>query len=270
VADVRGATPRVAPRRGGHRSRARATGADSPELDGELLRLDRLAGVGMLAAEVAHEVRNALTAVKTFLALLPDGEGAAELSGLRAVAVDEVGRIERLVDLLLEQAQPPVSSAMAGGTSAAGGSCDTAEAVRAVARLVERRATAAGVRLESDLPTALPPAPIGEDALRQVLLNLVLNAIDATPHGGDVRLAARAIGPALELVVEDRGAGVSADLRRRIFEPFFSTREGRTGGLGLAIARRLVEEAGGTIAVNDRSEGGSRFRVRLPRPRATP
>jgi signal transduction histidine kinase len=114
------------------------------------------------------------------------------------------------------------------------------------------------------VPAALAASAIAEDALRQVLLNLVLNALDATPRGGDVRLLARGLGRAVEIAVEDRGPGVPRALRRRVFEPFFSTRTDRPGGLGLAIARRLVEEAGGTIAITDRPEGGSRFRVRLP------
>jgi len=97
-----------------------------------------------------------------------------------------------------------------------------------------------------------------------VLLNLALNAIDATPVGGDVLLTVRALGPALELCVADRGPGVPTALRQRVFEPWFSTREDRPGGLGLSIARRLVEEAGGTIAIGARPEGGARVKVRLP------
>lgn len=248
------ARARRAPRRG-----AEPTAADL-RLDAELRRLDRLAGVGLLAAEAAHEVRNALTAVKTFLQLLPTRGDDPELRGsFLALASEEVGRMERLLDALIEQAR--------GGARAAEETpgCDAAATVEAVARLVARRASERGLHLAVELAPALPPPAIGGDALRQVLLNLALNAIESTPIGGDVRLAARALGPALELSVEDRGPGVPPALRRRVFEPWFSTRNERPGGLGLSIARRLVEDAGGTIAIGDRPEGGARVRVRVPR-----
>lgn len=246
---------RRAPRCGGELAPADA------RLDAELKRLDRLAGVGLLAAEAAHEVRNALTAVKTFLQLLPTRGDDPELRGpFLALASDEVGRMERLLDALIEQARGDAARAAVAPTR----SCDAGEALDAVAQLVARRASEAGLALAVERGPDLPQPAMAGDALRQVLLNLALNAIDATPAGGDVRLGARALGPALELIVEDRGPGVPAGLRRRVFEPWFSTREGRPGGLGLAIARRLVQDAGGTIAIGDRPTGGARVRVRLP------
>lgn len=231
-----------------------------PRLDAELRQLDRLAGVGLLAAEAAHEVRNALTAVKTFLQLLPSRGDDPEFRGpFLALASDEVGRMERLLDALLEQARGG-----AHGDAASTRSCDAGAAVGAVARLVARRASERGLHLAVEVAPELPAPAIEGDALRQVLLNLALNAIDATPAGGDVLLAARALGPALELTVADRGPGVPAALRQRVFEPWFSTRADGPGGLGLSIARRLVEEAGGTIAIGARPEGGARVKVRLP------
>jgi signal transduction histidine kinase len=236
------------------------------ELDADLRRLDRLAGVGLLAAEVAHEVRNALTAVKVFLQLLPERGHDPDLrADLGAIAAEEVGRIERLLELLLDQASAG-ERALLGDPEAPHpeGACDAGQAAQAVAGLLTRRAEMASVRFAIEVDDALPRAGIAADALRQVLLNLAINAIEATPSGGDVRLGVRALGPAVELAVEDRGPGVPRELRRRVFEPFYSTRPERRGGLGLAIARRLVEEAGGTIAVGERGGGGSRFRVRLP------
>jgi signal transduction histidine kinase len=240
--------------------RASRRPAPDPRLDDELRRLDRLAGVGLLAAEAAHEVRNALTAVKTLLQLLPDRGDDPELRGpFLALASEEVARMERLLDALIEQAR----GGARGGADGAGG-CDAGQALQTVARLVGRRASERGVHLAVEVAPELPAPAIAADALRQVLLNLALNALDATPSGGDVRLAGRALGRALELSVEDRGPGVPPAQRRRIFEPWFSTREERPGGLGLAIARRLVEDAGGTIAIGDRARGGARVRVRLP------
>src|SRR5690606_32828801 len=179
-------------------------------------------------------------AVKTYLQLLPGREHDRELhEGLGAVAAEEVARLERLLALLLDQASPGRAP-----TPALVGTSEIGAALEAVVRLVARRAAGARVHIASDVSADLPPAATAPDALRQVLLNLVLNAIDATREGGDVRLSARRVGPAVELVVEDRGPGIPPEQRDRVFEPFVSTRREGPGGLGLAIARRLVEDAG--------------------------
>ncbi|MFB3118299.1 MAG: ATP-binding protein, partial [Myxococcota bacterium] len=102
-----------------------------------------------------------------------------------------------------------------------------------------------------------------EDRLRQVLLNLLLNAIDATFPGGRVVLSAKRLGDSVELIVSDEGPGVPFELRSEIFEPFFSTRPDNAGGLGLAITRRIIQDAGGEIWVSDRDAGGAEFAVRL-------
>lgn len=249
--------PAGAQARAGRRAPLRS---EAQPADGELRRLDRLAGVGLLAAETAHEVRNALTAVKTFLQLLPARGDDPELRGpFLALAGEEVARMERLLDALLEQAR---GAASAGGDAVR--RCDAAAAVSAVAQLVARRAAERGLHLAVELAPELPEPAIAADALRQVLLNLALNALEATPAGGDVRIGGRALGRALELAVEDRGPGIPAALRRRVFEPWYSTHAGRPGGLGLSIARRLVDEAGGTISIGDRAGGGARIRLRLP------
>jgi signal transduction histidine kinase len=229
------------------------------KIDGEVVRLDRLVALGSLVAEIVHEVRNPLVSVKTFLQLLPERRGDPEfLQSFVDVAGEELQRIERLLDLVLDHA-----SARSPGT-APGGRADVATAAAAVERLVAHRAAAAGVTIASDVPSGLPPCALATDALRQVLLNLTLNALEATPAGGDVRLSARSIGRVLQIDVEDRGPGIPRALRRRVFEPFFSSKPDRPGGLGLAISRRLVDEAGGTLAAGDRPGGGTRFRIRLP------
>lgn len=249
------------------RRRAGARPLAPTRIDTDLRRLDRLAAVGRLAAETAHEVRNALTAVKTLLQLLPTRGDDPELRGpFLALASEEVDRTERLLDALLAQARGDSGDAAAGARAP----CDPASALQGVAQLVTRRASEHGVHLAVDIAPDLPVAAIGADALRQVLLNLALNALEANAAGGDVRLAARRVdlggeaGTAIELSVEDRGPGVPPALRSRVFEPWYSTDAERPGGLGLAIARDLVEAAQGTIAIDDRPGGGARIRVRIP------
>jgi signal transduction histidine kinase len=104
---------------------------------------------------------------------------------------------------------------------------------------------------------------IAGDSLRQILLNLALNAIEAAPEGGHVRIAAAQRGGSVEIAIEDDGPGVPDALRARVFEPFFSTKS-KPGGLGLAITKRLVEDVGGSIEVEGCAPTGSRFCVRLP------
>jgi two-component system NtrC family sensor kinase len=120
------------------------------------------------------------------------------------------------------------------------------------------------VQLESAAAPGLPNVTVGDDGLRQLLLNLALNAVTATPDGGRVQLVARGMGLGVELCIIDEGPGVPEAERTRVFELFHSTRPGSHGGLGLAITQRIVEEAGGHIAIEDAPDGGAMFRVWLP------
>jgi signal transduction histidine kinase len=224
-------------------------------LDESVRRLDRLAGLGALAAEVAHEVRNPLVTLQTFLQLLPERREDPEfLTRYLEVVTGELRRMDRLLDRIVETARP---AAPAEARAPIGASLE------AVGELLHQRAVARGVELALDVDCATQVA-LSEDALRQVLLNLVQNALDASPPGA--RVAARAAVEARQawIRVVDAGPGVAPALRERIFEPFFTTRSERAGGLGLAITRRIVEEAGGAVEVDAAPGGGSEFRIRLP------
>jgi signal transduction histidine kinase len=224
-------------------------------LDGAVQALDRLAAVGGLLAEIVHEIRNPLVSIKTFLHLLSeeDAGGSAEF---RTVAIDEVRRIERLLEVVMQHARPP----SAPSPEAIG---EVEPALRSVAQLAALRAAARNVKLDVALAPDLSPAAIAPDALRQVLLNLALNAVEVSEPGSTVRLAAEPTESGVSIAVDDEGPGVPAALRERVFEPFFSTKP-RAGGLGLAITRRLVQQAGGAIEIEPRAPRGSRFRVTLP------
>jgi signal transduction histidine kinase len=229
------------------------------QLDAEVRRLDRLAALGGLIAEIVHEIRNPLVSVKTFLQLLPEREADPEFrESFLEVASEEVRRIERLLDAVLQHGRPAPPTRADVTTSAR-------DAFESVVQLVGYRATERGVGFEVDADEELPDIRIAGDALRQVVLNLCLNAIDATPSGGCVRLRARGSRDHVAITVEDEGPGIPPELASRIFEPFTSTKEDRPGGLGLAITRRIVEEANGTIEVSGRPQGGSAFTFRLRR-----
>ena len=232
-------------------------------LDEKVCRLDRLASLGDLLSEVVHEVRNPLVSVKTFLQLLPDHmQDESFQTDFRQVVMDELARMERLLDTVMAHARPRGPSLP---TSGSGSDCYIEDVLSSIARLLEQRASEHQVHLETALEVGLPAAAMDRDSFRQVILNLTLNALEATPRDGRVILRARRTGGnGVELSVEDGGPGVPEELRPRLFEPFFTTRSDRSGGLGLAISKRLVDEAGGSIEIGDAPSGGARFRVVLP------
>ncbi len=225
--------------------------------DQDVHQLNRLASLGALSTEIAHEIRNPLVSMKTFLQLLPERWGDPEFSdSFLALVADELRRMERLLDVIVEHARPD-------GKTADHRPADVSAAIDANLALLEHRARKQQVRLESKIPSDLPAVTLGEDHLRQVLLNLLLNAIDATFPGGRVVLSAKRVGDSVDIIVSDEGPGVPAEQRSEIFEPSFSTRSGNAGGLGLSITRRIIQDAGGEIRVSNRDAGGAEFAVRL-------
>jgi signal transduction histidine kinase len=235
------------------------------ELDDEVLRMARMATLGDLLAEVVHEVRNPLVSVKTFLQMLPGHLDDPDFhTNFRQVVLDEARRMERLLDSLLHQARPKHDDehdvrASLGAT------------IESVGRLLEKRAQAKDLALTIDVGADLPDVAIDEDPLRQIVLNLALNALEATPEGGKVRLAAASASSAsvgtpeaVEFIVDDEGPGIREEDRARLFDPFFSTRSERPIGLGLTVCSRLARDAKGTIRAEDSPQGGARLRVWLP------
>ena len=219
----------------------------------EVLRAEQLAAVGQLAAGVGHELRNPLTSIKLLAqAGLEDGAGLTP-DELRTIEA-EVRRMEQSLRTFLQFARPPKAERRP---------TDLGEVVRGVAELLRGRAEKqrVGVRV------VLPPGPLtltaDPDQLRQVLVNLGLNALDAMPAGGGLTWTARADPGRLAVEVADTGPGLSRAILPRLFEPFASTKE--TGlGLGLVISKRIVEDHGGTIAAANRPGGGATFFVTLP------
>jgi two-component system sensor histidine kinase HydH len=136
--------------------------------------------------------------------------------------------------------------------------------VEEIRQLVEPQARAAGIVLEQAIPATLPEVRADRDRLKQVLLNLVLNALEAMPSGGRLGLEAAVSPSGLVLTVADTGGGIPPELLPRVFEPYVTTKT-RGLGLGLAIARRIVEAHGGRIEAESRAGQGTRFRVTLPR-----
>jgi signal transduction histidine kinase len=242
-----------------HRIAAPLAAADGARrlgrLDGEIRRLDRLSALGTLAAEIAHEVRNPMVSVKTFLQLLPERRNDPEfVEDFLAVATEELHRIERLLDLVIEypRGSDPEPRASTGAV------------LESIGELLRHVGRGRGIELKVVAGDELPDVAVSGDSLRQVLLNLALNAVEATPPDGTVRLSAGLADGGVDVTVDDEGPGIPDDERERVFEPFHSTRPGAHGGIGLALSRRMVEEAGGSVRIEDAPDGGARLRVHLP------
>ena len=228
----------------------------------QLVASERLATVGKMAAHVTHEIRNPLSSIALNLELLeedlsPDLREARAL--VRAIG-NEVDRLTSLSEQYLSFARQRPS--IVGGE-------ELGDLVREACEFVRRELEKAGVRLELTLDEALGPVPVDEAQLKQALFNLLRNARDAMPDGGVVRVAVHAVGPNVEIVIDDEGTGIDPEVRARLFEPFFTTKRHGTG-LGLLITRQIIEAHGGALELSERTPKGTRVTLRLPRRQAFP
>ncbi len=245
--------------------------AERAELASALARGDRLASVGVMSAQVAHEINNPLTTVLGYAKLLLEDkpEGHPDRAALELIA-DEAERMKKIIGGLLEYARAPrpsepVSAAVTG--SMAPGVSEPSAVVRHVAALVAPQLRKARAQLVLEVP-AMKPISIEAHALQQVLVNLVQNSAQALTDGGTITIAAKP-GPggiATILSVTDDGPGIAPENRTRVFDPFFTTKAAGTGtGLGLAVCKHLVATAGGSIEVGEGPGGkGAEFRVTIP------
>jgi two-component system sensor histidine kinase HydH len=221
----------------------------------QLKRAERLSAVGQLAAGLAHEIRNPLASIAGAAGLLMRAHGSAEdsVECLEIIRV-ESQRLSRLLSSFLEFARP---------RSLKPRLIEVAPLVESVLSLAAHNATASRVELRHSIVPDLPDVQCDPELLKQVLLNLVLNAIQASPVGGVVEMCAWTEGSSLIVEVRDQGRGIPEHLRERIFEPFFTTRENGTG-LGLAIAAKIIDQHHGSLTAVGHSTDGAVLRVTLP------
>ncbi len=223
----------------------------------EVLRAEQLAAVGQVAAGVAHELRNPLTSVKMLVQTGLEGQPPAGLPAEDLGIIEhEIRRMEACIQTFLDFARPP---------SAERRRTDLLAVVRRAVALLDGRARRQNVTVKTDLPPQPVELLIDAEQIHQVLVNLMLNALDAMPHGGDLRLEVRSTGepPGVRVRLRDTGGGIAAPVLARLFEPFVSGKE--TGlGLGLSICRRLLEAHGGTIGGENDPERGAVFTFTLP------
>jgi signal transduction histidine kinase len=238
-------------------NRLRHTGEELQAARQEALHAERLAAIGGLAAGVAHELRNPLTSVKLLLQHAGSRGGAAVVEAQKiSLILDEIERMETTIQGLLDFSRPAQPQRKLHYVR---------DTLQRALHLVEGRIEKQQVNLTLDFGSE--PILINGDPqqLHQVFVNLLINAIEAMPQGGDLAVTLRSDLAARKLTVaiRDTGVGIPPELMPRLFEPFASAKE-RGTGLGLAVSRRIVEEHGGAIVVRPHSPRGTLFEVTLP------
>jgi signal transduction histidine kinase len=235
------------------------------EMEEQLRRSERLAALGRMSAGLAHEIRNPLSSIKTSVEMLEEKAGQTRNGPASSRAVDllqvlgeETDRLNRILTEFLRFAR--VETRQDDESAAA---CNLAEVLAGTVALVQQDLEAAGIEIDAEQLDVM--VLVAEDHLRQVLLNLLINACDAMPEGGAIRI--RRTGETAESVtiaVADSGHGVPRDIAGSVFDPFFSTKEGGVG-LGLSIVARLLDSCGGGIELDHSHTDGARFLVTLPK-----
>jgi signal transduction histidine kinase len=230
--------------------------------DAEMLQAEHLATMGELAAGVAHEIRNPLAGIAGAIEIIskdfpkdhPDREVMEDLR-------QEVRRIEKVLNDLLAYAKPKPPQF---------GRADLKDTFARALQLARQQTGSKNVEFSIQVPPDLPAFRMDSEQLHQVLLNLVLNAVQAIEREGKITIAAKVDAPGgpgqadlVEISVTDTGVGVPPESLERIFRPFYTTKRGGTG-LGLSLCRRIIRQHGGTFTVESKLGKGSRFIIRLP------
>jgi signal transduction histidine kinase len=227
------------------------------ELEEKLLQNERLASIGLLAAGVAHEVNTPLTGICSYVQmLLSEFEPSEQHTDLLRRVESQAFRASDIVKGLLNFARGGEQSFAPTDFNAA-----IEEAIALFAPHLRNTST----RIECDLAPGLPPVWGIRREIQQVIVNLLLNARDAMPRGGRIRISTRQVAAGVELQISDTGHGIPADHLHRIYDPFFTTKGvGRGTGLGLSVTYGIVRKHSGSIDVHSAPERGTVFTVSLP------
>lgn len=219
-----------------------------------LLRVERQAAMGRLAAALAHEIKNPLQSISSNLELALDFPLTEEERGEHLQAVQqEIERLMSLTNRILYFARPPRIERRPVLVT---------EVLHHALALANKELQHSHIRLNLDLPDDLPPVPGSRDHLAQVFLNLIINAIEAMPGGGEFNVSARLAGEQVSLSFSDSGPGIEPKALAMLFEPFHTLKESGTG-LGLAISHNIIQQHGGNITAAN-VDGGAAFTITLP------
>ncbi|MGH7775115.1 MAG: ATP-binding protein [Candidatus Binatia bacterium] len=223
-------------------------------------RADRLSSLGMLTAGLAHEIRNPLVAIRTFTQLLPERYQDKEFrEGFQTTALKEVDRICGLVNDLLSFARPSAPNVSAENVN---------EIVESIIRILETEAKEKGVQIYRRFSPSLPKIFIDKEQIKQVSMNVILNALQSMEDDGTVEVSTQLFTrngseQFVQIGVWDSGVGIAEKDLENIFTPFFTTKK-EGSGLGLSISHQIVEEHGGHIIVESKVGKGTTFFINLP------
>jgi len=226
-------------------------------LEGQLMQAEKLSSIGLLAAGVAHEVNTPLAVITSQAQMLakqlsPDDPHAPTLEKI----IKQSFRASEIVNSLLKFSRVSGSEHI---------ELDLNKLIRETLSLVEPMLKASKIRLNAQLDPGVPPVFGNYGKLQQVFMNLIMNARDAMPRGGDLTLATESENGSVKVEVADSGVGIPADQLDRIFDPFFTTKTSSRGtGLGLAVSYGIIREHAGKIRVNSSVGKGSSFRLEFP------
>jgi signal transduction histidine kinase len=230
------------------------------ELERELAERERLALLGQMAASISHNLKNPLGSIKTILQVqLESPELPDSIRDETKMVLEEIGRLSTKLNQLLKFSRPAVRAGDRGG------GCDLAVVIEEVAGMLSHEAERRALKLQTSVCGPIARVSISAEALSDIVSNLVVNALEATPRGGHVTVSAAQENGKCSLQVEDDGPGIPAALREKILQPFFTTKSQGTG-LGLAIVARRAAEFGGKVDWESpvKDGHGTRFQVTLP------
>jgi signal transduction histidine kinase len=226
-----------------------------------LVRSERLAAIGRIAAQITHEIRNPLSSISLNAEELGERLRGSQEPGAAALCdaiVREVDRLAAVTEEYLRYARLPKPQLVR---------TDLNDAIRDLLDFVRPELTSAGISLEQRLAPDLPEVVADPGQIRQLLLNLVRNAREAMPGGGAVFVGTRYADGEVLVEIRDTGPGIPPERLGRIFDPFFTTKE-RGTGLGLALGQEIAQEHSGQLTVASAVGQGTTFTLRLPRPAA--
>lgn len=226
-------------------------------LEEQVKRADRLAALGELMAGVAHEIRNPLTSIKGFLQYFQSVDDEKERALYLPMMLREVDRMNRIIEGLLYFARPYPASVAPN---------DIKNILQETLILVQNRMVSLGITAKIDISQQVPLVEIDGEQFKQVFLNLLINAMQAIQKNGVIRVNAAYLNDTdeIEIVFADTGPGISHELKEKIFDPFYTTKQSGTG-LGLSVVQRIISAQGGRITVEQNETGGALFRIVIPR-----
>jgi signal transduction histidine kinase len=230
------------------------------ETEEQLRFADRMAALGELSANLAHEIKTPLASIRGAAEILGSGSsGDKEREEFSGILVREADRLNRVLMRFLDFARPKGADRP---------EADLAAAVTEILDLVRVEAERGKVTVVVSLAEGLPPVPVDPEQLRQVVLNLVMNALQAMGNGGTLEVKTETAGGEIRLTVADTGAGIPPGIRDRVFDPFFTTRP-RGTGLGLSIVQKILVNHGAELELTGRESGGTLAVATFPVPEVT-